>query len=211
MKVVSLNIGSSTEIKSRGKLVKTGIKKVGTQDPVFVSTNGMEGDAVLNTKHHGGPDQAVYAYRIEDYEWWSEELGRQIKPTSFGENLTLEGILSPALRIGVQLVFDEIVLEVTAPRIPCQTLNTVMGGDGFSKHFAKAARSGFYFRVIKEGYLSTGESFVLEHPDVSWPTTVELFYANYRKLDNEELQKFIAAPIDIRTRVKLQHQLERLA
>ena len=97
------------------------------------------------------------------------------------------------------------------PRIPCQTLNAVMGEVGFSKHFSKAARSGFYFRVIKEGYLAVGESFRIQDSEVSSLTTVDLFYANYRKLDKDELQAFIAAPIDIRTRVKFQRQLEQLA
>ena len=35
---------------------------------------------------------AVYAYAHEDYDWWSAELGRDLEPGSFGENLTLRGV-----------------------------------------------------------------------------------------------------------------------
>ena len=210
MEISSLNIGKPCQISSRGKIINTGIKKTPTQEPVFVSIEGIRGDSVLNTKHHGGPDQAVYAYRIEDYEWWSDELSTSVAQTTFGENLTLKGIVSPALKIGSQLIFDEVVLEVTAPRIPCQTLNAVMGDPAFSRRFAKAARSGFYFRVITEGQLTAGEAFTVTKEDKFPISTVDLFEANYRQLNEEELKRFLSAPIDIRTRTKFERQLEKL-
>ena len=209
MELVSLNIGNPTRINSRGKSVTTGIKKIPTLDPLFVSVDGIHGDSVLNTRHHGGPDQAVYAYRVEDYHWWSDELGREVGDATFGENLTLNGISSPGLSIGTQLVFDEVVLEVTAPRIPCQTLNAVMKEPGFAKRFAAAARSGFYFRVLKEGYLSAGEQFSITKEKESHVSTVDLFEANYRQLSQEELKTFLTAAIDVRTRRKFEKQLEK--
>ena len=210
MEISSLNIGKPCQISSRGKIINTGIKKTPTQEAVFVSIEGIRGDSVLNNKHHGGLDQAVYAYRIEDYDWWSDELSKSVAQTTFGENLTLKGIVSPALKIGSQLIFDEVVLEVTAPRIPCQTLNAVMGDPAFSRRFAEAARSGFYFRVITEGQLSAGEAFSVTKEDKFPISTVDLFEANYRQLNEEELKRFLSAPIDIRTRTKFERQLEKL-
>ena len=195
---------------SRGREVVTGIRKLPILDPVHVSKSGITGDRVLNTKHHGGPDQAVYGYRIEDYYWWAKELGYSVEEGAFGENLTLEGLGSAALPIGSQLHFEQVVLEVTAPRIPCQTLNAAMQNKQFSKLFAREARSGFYFRVINEGELSAGENFELEYLNDSAPSTVDLFHANYRNLNRAELENFIAWPIDIRTRRKFQRQLERI-
>ena len=210
MKLVSLNIGKPTKISSRGRLVSSGISKTPIQKPVHVLSGGLEGDSVLNTKHHGGVDQAVYGYRAEDYDWWSDVLGSHVKQTLFGENLTLEGIPSPSLVIGSRLIFDEVILEVTAPRIPCQTLNAVVGRTGFVKQFAEAARSGFYFRVIQEGYLSVGEVFTIFEEPESGISTVDLFNANYRQLKKGDLKKFLSAPIDIRTRNKFKKQLEKL-
>ena len=84
-----------------------------------------------------------------------------------------------------------------------------MQNNRFSKLFVREARSGFYFRVITEGELIAGESFELEYFDRSAPSTVDLFYANYRSLKKSELKSFIAWPIDIRTRRKFIRQLER--
>ena len=69
MRLVSLNIGKPTKISSRGRMVSSGISKTPVQKPVHVLSGGLEGDSVLNTKHHGGIDQAVYGYRTEDYDW----------------------------------------------------------------------------------------------------------------------------------------------
>ena len=79
---------------------------------MYVSKSGIIGDRVLNSKHHGGPDQAVYGYRIEDYRWWAKELGYPVEAGAFGENLTLEGLGSAALPIGSHLHFEQVVLEV---------------------------------------------------------------------------------------------------
>ena len=177
---------------------------------MFVSFQGLSGDVVVNKKHHGGPDQAVYGYREEDYIWWSEHLKKSIKEPLFGENLTLTGLSSFALPIGAQLVFKEVVLEVTAPRIPCQTLSSVMGDNQFGKDFAEAARSGFYFRVKKEGYLAKGESFLVRLEESHSVTTVSLFRANYEKLSAEQLEEFLSAPIDLRTREKFTKKLQSL-
>ena len=177
---------------------------------MFVSFQGLSGDVVVNKKHHGGPDQAVYGYREEDYIWWSEHLKKSIKEPLFGENLTLTGLSSFALPIGAQLVFKEVVLEVTAPRIPCQTLSSVMGDNQFGKDFAKEARSGFYFRVKKEGYLVRGDAFSVALKGAHIVTTVDLFEANYQKLSEDRLEEFLSAPIDMRTRAKFAKKLDDL-
>ena len=99
---------------------------------------------------------------------------------------------------------------MTAPRIPCQTLNAAMRNKQFSKLFAREARSGFYFRVLNEGELSAGENFELEYLNDSAPSTVDLFHANYRNLNRAELENFIAWPIDTRTDVNFSVSLSAL-
>ena len=101
------------------------------------------------------------------------------------------------------------MLEVSAPRIPCQTLKAVVQNSAFTKRFLAEARSGFYFRVITEGELTTGEIFELEEFNDSAPSTVDLFHAHYRTLNKSELVHFLSWPIDIRTKQKFQRQLER--
>ena len=69
----------------------TAIDKQPAAGPVAVTADGLEGDGVGDTEHHGGPDQAVYAYGTADYTWWAHELGRSLPPGTFGENLTIDG------------------------------------------------------------------------------------------------------------------------
>ena len=43
---------------------------------------GLVGDRVYDVKHHGGDDQAVYAYAREDLDAWEAELGRPLPTAS---------------------------------------------------------------------------------------------------------------------------------
>ena len=75
MKVVSVNVGTPVRLgRSR-----TGIYKTPVPGPVEITALGVEADTVCDRRHHGGLDQALYVYRIEDYEWWTEELGMAVE------------------------------------------------------------------------------------------------------------------------------------
>ena len=106
MRVVSVNV----KVPPPGG---TAIDKQPQAGPVAVTVDGLAGDGVGNTKHHGGPDQAVYAYGTPDYAWWEAELGRPLAPGTFGENLTIDGLESAGLAIGDRLVADGGTREVS--------------------------------------------------------------------------------------------------
>lgn len=140
--IASVNIGKPRTVP--GKRYKSGIFKEPSLLPAKIGVYGLEGDAVLDTAHHGGLDQAVYCYCQADYDWWTEQLGEAIGPGTFGENLTLSGIANADVHIGDRFHGREVLLEVTSPRIPCNTLAARMGDPGFVKRFHAANRSGFY-------------------------------------------------------------------
>src|SRR5262245_6324727 len=100
MKLLSVNVGRAEQGISTGE---TGINKLPVHGSVAVSGAGLEGDVVCDTKHHGGPDQAVYVYGAPDYDWWMEALGRDLSYGAFGENLTIGGLESAGIRIGDRL------------------------------------------------------------------------------------------------------------
>ena len=81
---------------------------------------------ICDKKSHGGPDQAIYVYGGADYEWWSQELGKEISPGTFGENLTISELQSAHFNVGDYLHINDVILQVTAPRIPCGTFATRM-------------------------------------------------------------------------------------
>ena len=208
MEIASINIGRKRTLSGRSFKGSTGIFKQPVTDAVSVSTLGLEADVVCNGRHHGGPDQAVYLYREEDYGWWSEQLGREIGPGTFGDNLTLRGLPEANLVIGSRLRLPYLLLEVSAPRIPCNTLAERMEDPAFVKAFVRAERPGIYCRVIETGNVRAGDQFSLEPYAGDQVSTLDLFRASYRKLDADELRRFLAAPIDIRTRKKFEAKLK---
>lgn len=208
MEVTSVNIGSRRRLSGRSFSGSTGIFKEPVTGSVRVGSLGLESDAVCNKRHHGGPDQAVYLYREEDYDWWSEQLGREVAAGSFGDNLTLRGLPEPHLVIGSRLRLPDLLLEVSAPRIPCSTLAQRMEDATFVKAFTAAERPGIYCRVIEPGSVRQGDAFSLEAYAGDQVSTLDLFRGMSRRLDPETLRRYLAVPIDIRTRSKFEAKLK---
>src|SRR5690606_13958977 len=211
MKVISVNIGRARRIETAKSTDLTGIFKTPADGPVRVTALGLEGDAVCDTKNHGGVDQAVYVYGTPDYAWWSAELGRELPPGTFGENLTIDGLESASLVIGDRLHADEVILEVTAARIPCATLAARMGDPQFVKRFRHAERPGVYCRVIREGEIRAGEAIRHEPYNGVIITAGEMFRDFYdRHWDEARLRRYLAAPIAIRDREERARELAEL-
>lgn len=211
MQLISVNVGQKAELQNGSRLETTGIYKIPTGEPIKVTAYGLENDFIFSTKHHGGPDQAVYIYGGLDYDWWSKELGRIIVPGTFGENLTISGLESAKFSIGDRLQIGDVVLEVSSPRIPCATLAARMGDPKFVKLYRQAERPGLYCRVIQIGIIQVGAAVrIIPILDESVPL-LELFRGYYEKNKSEAvLQRQLRAPIAIRVRVDLEQELRQL-
>ena len=101
--------------------------------------------------------KSVYAYAAEDYRWWSDQLGEEVGPGTFGDNLTIEGIDPAGTVIGERWAIGTAVLRVTEPRIPCFKLGIRMGDAGFVDRFADAARPGTYLTIEEAGDVGAGD------------------------------------------------------
>lgn len=208
MQIVSVNVG--TEKAIIGKSGTSGIFKDPASKPVFVGTEGLQDDVIIDIKHHGGPDQAVYVYGTTDYAWWSDTLERELPPGLFGENLTISELESAILAVGDRLQMNEVILEVTAPRIPCVTLATRMEDPEFVKKFAKAGRYGAYCRVIQSGHIIAGETVTLTPYNgerISINELADAFYKNPK--DKAVFERFLSVPIAIRDRKDYQRKLAK--
>lgn len=202
--VVAINIGRSEPMVIGERRRQTGIYKRPVADTVMVRTLGLEGDVIADQVHHGGVDQAVYLYSMEDYEWWSETLEQEMLSGIFGENLTVTGFGTEQLSIGDQFQIGDVLLEVTAPRIPCATLATKMGDPGFVKAFRDASRPGVYTRVLQEGEIKAGDEIKLLPSESDHPSVNELFDFWYEKdKDPGFLERLQAAPVAERVRTKI--------
>jgi len=139
--------------------------------------SGLAGDVICDIKHHGGPDQAVYAYAREDLDWWQEQLGRELPDGMFGENLTTEGLNLTDAVIGERWHVGEggLVLEASCPRIPCATFAMKMDEPKWIKRFTQVGATGAYLRVVTPGEVRSGDAVeVVARPEHG--VTLELYF-----------------------------------
>jgi MOSC domain-containing protein YiiM len=174
MRVLSVNVGRPRANPWK-PVALTGIDKRPVSGPVMVTAPGpkgtgavgLAGDRVYDVRHHGGDEQAVYAYSREDLDDWQAELEAPLPNGVFGENLTTEGVAVNDALVGERwCVGDEVILEVCCPRIPCGTFQGWLAQAGWIKRFTESARPGAYLRVIEPGRLQVGDPVMIEHrPD----------------------------------------------
>lgn len=177
MKVLSVNRGRAghPDVAAAEDGELTGIDKRPVAGPVRVAApgprgtggSGLAGDAICDLRHHGGDDQAVYAYAREDLDAWEAVLGRALRNGGFGENLTTAGVDVSGALVGERWrVGREVVLDVSASRIPCRKFATWLGENGWVKRFTAAAVPGAFLRVIEPGEVRAGDPIeILHRPD----------------------------------------------
>ena len=201
MKVVTVNAGMPVRLgRSRSGICKTPIT-----GPVEITPFGIEADAICDRRHHGGLDQALYIYRIEDYRWWTEELGTAVDAGWFGDNLTLEGLPDGEPAIGDVFRINDVVLQVTAARIPCATLGLRMEDPHCPRKFQLAERPGFYCRVLAAGMLRSEASVVFEAFVDERVSVLEVFRNRYiTNPDAATIDRLLRSPIAELERRRLQ-------
>ncbi|TQM84058.1 MOSC domain-containing protein YiiM [Saccharothrix saharensis] len=216
--VLSLNVGSRVEFDQAdightgiGKRAVTGPVDVRAPGPRGVGGSGVAGDHISDKRHHGGDDQAVYAYAREDLDEWAVELGRDLRPGLFGENLTTVGVDVCGALIGERWRIGGLLLQATGPRVPCRTFAGVMEERGWVKKFTQRGLPGTYFRVLEPGTITAGDEITIEHrPDHD--VTIALAFRALT-LEAELLPGLLAAgddlPDDLRRRVE--RRVERAA
>ncbi len=212
MHLLSVNIGKAQQQTYQGSVETTGIYKLPVEGPVEIGYLGIEGDAICDSEHHGGPDQALYLYGMADYAYWEQELGRELAPGTFGENLTISELESASFNVGDVLYIGSVALQVTAPRIPCSTFARRMGDPQWVKRFREAERPGLYVRVLKEGVVCAGDRVTVERYCGETLSIREMFREHYVKEKSEaSLRRHLNAPISMRVRHKLEAQLKARA
>jgi len=165
-RVVSVNVGRPAALSTGRRAVPSAIVKQPVTGPVAARGTNLAGDEQADKVNHGGHDQAVYAYASEDAAFWSAEIGRELAPASFGENLTLAGVEVSGARIGERWRIGTAELRVAGPRVPCFKLEARIGVRGFQRRFLHAGRPGAYLAIVDEGDLQAGDPVEIVHrPD----------------------------------------------
>lgn len=176
MRVISVNIGDRKVINYKGKIVETGIFKYPVNIPVFLGTEDVENDAIIDRKHHGGIEKAVYGYSQNHYAFWKELYPNlDWNYGMLGENLTISNLEEVEIFVGSTYKLGEALLEVTKPREPCYKLGIRFGTQEIVKQFWNSTKCGIYFKVLQIGNVKVGDELILINKAENSPTIVEVY------------------------------------
>jgi MOSC domain-containing protein YiiM len=190
--VEAVSVGGVRRVPSGSRVVETGIWKSPVQGRVAVRGVNLDGDDQADRTVHGGPDKAVYAYASEDTSWWETQLGRELGPAAFGENLTTSGLDLTTARLGDRWRVGTTLLEVCQTRVPCFKLGLRFGDPTFLKTFAQARRPGAYLRILEEGDVGAGDVIDVVSRPVHDVTTALMTEALLH--DRDLLPRLLEAP-----------------
>ncbi|MBM4128137.1 MAG: MOSC domain-containing protein [Nitrospira sp.] len=148
----------------------TGFFKLPVADPVRLGLTNLDGDGQADLKNHGGPEKAVNVYPVEHYPYWQQILGAaELSFGSFGENFTTEGLLETEVCVGDLFEIGSAVVQVSQPRQPCWKLARRWRKKDLALKVQESGRTGWYFRVLREGTIQAGSRLILvERPCPEW-------------------------------------------
>ena len=190
MKIISLNVGLPRLVLRNEEPVSTGIFKEPVEGRVRLKTLNLDGDRQADLSVHGGPQKAVYLYPSEHYEFWKQELPDMNLPWGmFGENLTTTGLFETEVHIGDKFRIGTAELMVTQPRMPCYKLGIRFGRADIIRRFLASERTGFYFSVLKEGEIGTGDEVELLERNASGVRVVDVTRLYSSERENVELMR----------------------
>jgi MOSC domain-containing protein YiiM len=193
--VAELRIGTIGEVPHAGGTVRTAIAKRRVVGPVELGPLGFVGDAVADTKHHGGPEKAVCAYAAARYPLWARDLGAPLKRPAFGENLLVDGVVEEHVRVGDVVAVGTAVVAVSQPRVPCYVPAAYTGQKRLTVDLRRTGWTGWYLRVVEPGRVAEGDvASLVERVDGAW-SVADLNAVRYAAVrDRDALREAAASP-----------------
>lgn len=177
------------------------IAKRPVQGMIRVGWNGLAGDSVADPVHHGGWDKALHLYPQDHYDWWrarKPDSALLNAPGAFGENIASHGMTEEDICLGDRFALGSAIVEVSHGRQPCWKLDHRFGARDVMVTMIKTARSGLYFRVIREGEAQGGSIMpLLERPHPQWSIArvFRLLIGGGHKGDREAVRALAAMPV----------------
>lgn len=179
--------------------VLSGIDKRLQNGSLYVSTLGLPDDE-HDLTFHGGIDKAIHQYCSSHYRFWKtifseEAVKSRFVPGGFGENLVADGFdetnicIGDLVRVdyktpGMEAPDQGCLLEVSLPRQPCFKLNQRFGIKNFAPKTHQNSKTGWYYRVIEEGFIEAGmEMRVVRRDYPKWSIARLHHYVHRDKTD----------------------------
>lgn len=152
--------------------VLSGIVKAPHDGKVWLSLNGLQGDEQGDRTYHGGPEKALHHYASEHYAYWrSLYLDSPVAMVAgaFGENISTVGMTERNVFIGDVYRVGSALVQVSQGRQPCWKLNRLLRRDSAALAMQTSGATGWYYRVLQEGWIGSGDSLtLLERPQPEW-------------------------------------------
>ncbi len=161
IKLFALYSGKKKTYIKNGKTFVSSYEKKELTTKVYVNKNGILSDTQSDKKHHGGEHKAICAFCKDEYEFFEKKYDLSLSPCSFAENITLLNIKDKDICLADRFSFGETILEVSQPREPCYKISSILGIKTISVDAIKECKTGFYLRVIKEGYIDKNSKLKL--------------------------------------------------
>lgn len=196
-RLVSVQVGKPRTVSYEGagqstdQSWTTGFFKDAVSGLIFLERTNLVGDGQADLENHGGPEKAVNVYPIEHYPYWERTVGfTHLQPGAFGENFTTEGLLEAYVCIGDVFEVGDALVQISQPRQPCWKLARRWQIKDLALRVQETGRTGWYFRVLKEGHVQAGTRLVLverHHP--SWTVSAANAVMHHRVDDRQAAQK----------------------
>lgn len=168
--IVSLRAGKIVTIEGENKVFETAYFKKSTDLKLWLGKTGLDGDFQADKKYHGGSEKALLAYAASSYKMWKDKYGFNFENGSFGENITVDGLDEDSVCLGDIYKIGDVLIEVSQPRQPCWKINAALNDKEMLKNTLNEGRTGWYYRVLNEGYLQSDMTIELHkriNPDWS--------------------------------------------
>ncbi len=165
---------------------------------VEVKRLGLVGDEQADLRVHGGLDKAVYGYAVGHYAAWRQEYPNHdalLGPGAFGENLAIDGLNEADLCVGDVHAIGSALLQVCQPRQPCFKFALRFEDTALPRAMTRNGRSGWYYRVVREGSLMPGDAVTLhERPNPDFRFTRLVAIVNRSPPTTDELTRMRNLP-----------------
>ena len=149
---------------------ESGIFKEEAKGKVWLSKTGFAGDEVADKKIHGGPEKAVFCYPIKHYTYWQEKYDRDdMVMGGMGENFAVLEMDEFTVCIGDTYKVGDAVIQVSQPRQPCWKPARRFQIMDLALEIQNTGRTGWYFRVLEEGYVWADSPIdLIDRPYPQW-------------------------------------------
>ncbi len=163
----------------------------------WLYTTHLDGNDQADKKNHGSLNQAVLLYAAAHYPSWREELSLpEIGPGGFAENFTVDGLTEETACIGDTYAIGETRIQVTGPRYPCTKISRRWGVPALTSLVAQTGRTGWYCRVLEEGWVEPGLPLaLLDRPCPQFSVSLVNDFAHGRNHDVAAARELAACPL----------------